>query len=201
MKRPLAELMKGADAWAGEPLPAAPGLAGRVGRLARRRRAVRIAGASGAAGLVLLAAAAGAWRWAKGPSPGAAPRNQIVRQEPGAAEAPPEAWARLARLTAEGDARAAVIAEALALQERDQRMAKLRDLLWDLGAADPLERREEQAARTLFLAASRVDREFENRPSAVEAYERIIREFPQTPFAVMARERATALQNIQGEPS
>ena len=184
----LERLLKQADASAGSPGPLLGDLAQRVRRLRRRRRNARLAAASAAAAVaVMVAVLAGQFGGDEQGGPDQVPLKELK--------------ARIAALETQADLRQAAVSGFLVSRRQDARLGELRQQLWLLEAADPLERRFDRAARKLLSAADRLEYELSNPRAARELYRQVIRQFPDTPAAQLARARLTEHQSTTGESS
>jgi hypothetical protein len=201
----LEDLLRAADAEAGEPRALLDGLAPRARQIVSRRRTVRRWSAGG--GLALLAACIALVVWPDTPATNDAART--VPRTAGSAEETVDAAVELRRLRFEADSRSAVVHGLLADQRRRARLAELERMAHELGVGSGTAAPRvgnvavsiDAASLRLLQAADRMHDDPRLRFAAGDAYERVIRLYPGSLGATAAQKKLIDADSEKGTPS
>ena len=188
---PLKQLLRRADALAGNP-PEMPGdLAQRVRTLAVRRRRVRVS-INAAAAIVLAVGMTLLWSQASTPLR-SANEPLVVETEP-ARPGVEEIRAEIERLHREADMRLAVVRRTQEILEEMRRFEELKKHPPLPDAVANARREVDKAAYVLVSQADRMCRKLDLCDSAAVKYRRVVDLFPDSRWATVARQRLSDLE-------
>jgi len=176
----IKNLLQKADHTAGEPVPIAANLAAVVRSRAGRRQTIGLAVRIAAAAVVVIAL--GIWSFNAKKT---RDRQRIIALE-----------MQIEQLKVQTDATLNLIREVLDEERKHRRLYELQAQL--ASYSDPLEEVRKQVDKTAFILvyqANRMYREFDQKDSAIQAYNRVIELFPQSRWAEVARQRIQDIQN------